>query len=191
MGDAYTERGIARQAVQAIREFQEAKNKFIQELHQVTLILRFLYTCFFEPRTILSIQKSIVKIRVLLVSISSSLFFVLPLQLLLPQRPTTAVPHQALLEMDIISILTSPLVNDPVAGVQSLSIQCLASVTRGTGGSGLALCRNGALHNVLAALDHPNKNVQCDANILLQASKDTAISGTLHYAPSSCSEHRP
>lgn len=41
MNDAYTERGISRQAELAIREFQQAKAKFIQELHTVRTILPF------------------------------------------------------------------------------------------------------------------------------------------------------
>lgn len=123
MSETYTERGISRQAELAIREFQQAKAKFVQELHQ----------------------------------------------LLLPQRTNTPVPFESLLNSDVISLLTCPLINDPVSGIQSLSTQCLAALTRGTEGSGLALCKNGSVSTVLAALDHPNKNVQCDANILLQA----------------------
>lgn len=89
--------------------------------------------------------------------------------MLLPQRANTPIPFESLLSHDVISLLTCPLINDPVAGIQSMSVQCLAAVTRGTEGSGLALCKNGSVTTVLAALDHPNKNVQCDANILLQA----------------------
>lgn len=145
-----TEAGIARQAEKAIREFQQSKAKFIEELHS----------------------------------------------LLLPVKNTTHVPIVQLLNNDVVSLLTCPLINDPQNGIQSASLQaspqtigiprdlsamvprcnthpytpqCLAAITKATDGVGHALCKSGAVSTVLAALDHPNKHVQVDANILLQA----------------------
>eukprot|EP00892_Ulva_mutabilis_P007486 jgi/Ulvmu1/5109/UM021_0126.1 len=85
------------------------------------------------------------------------------------RKDTDGAALRSLMKADIVGVLCCPLSCDPVQGVQTEALHCVAQLAARHGPAALALCGSGVVDNIIVSQTHQNPKIKEAANQALSS----------------------